>query len=413
MKTDMSWLSDFRHNTLAQFEQSGFPSQRLEDWRYTNVSAIEKKQFALASQSEKLDDHAKHRLATFTLKDCYHCVFVDGFFQASLSTLPESITVCAINEAATHHETLLAPVFNQAIRAPHGFTHFTNAHFSDGVFVCVNENSQLDQPLQIIHFATQEAMSATRHVVILQNNAVATLIETFIGVENQAYLTSSVLEIFLHDNADLTLYKVQQDSDKAYHFGGTYIQQADNARFTHHNFALGSVLARSEIMSHLETGAQCELNGLYLGANRQHLDNLTRIVHAKPDAVSREYYKGILNNRARGVFQGRIVVAEDAQRTDSQMNNRNLLLSSDAEIDTKPQLEIYADDVKCAHGVTVGQLDEKSIFYLQSRGIDEDHAKHILTFAFANEMVDKITVPSLRDCVFTQLLARFPEGAER
>lgn len=413
MKTDISWLNTLRQNALTQFEQTRFPSQRLEDWRYTNLSAIEKKQFAFANQVETFDDTHKNHLADFMLNDCYHAIFVDGFFDALLSTLPENITVCSINEAAEHHETVLAPVFNQAIESPHGFTHFTNVHFSDGIFVCINEHSQLDKPLQILHFATQQAMSATRHVVILEENACATLIETFIGVETQTYLTSSVLEIFLNDHANLTLYKVQQDSDKAYHFGGTYVKQADNAHFTHHNFALGGLLARSEIMSHLETGAQCELNGLYLGENRQHLDNLTRIVHEKPDAVSREYYKGILNHRARGVFQGRIVVAKDAQCTDSQMNNRNLLLSSDAEIDTKPQLEIYADDVKCTHGVTVGQLDEKSIFYLQSRGIDEDHAKHILTFAFANEMVDKITVPSLHDCVFTQLLARFPQGAER
>ena len=150
-----------------------------------------------------------------------------------------------------------------------------------------------------------------------------------------------------------------------------------------------------------------------MGSQKQHLDNFTRINHLQPNAISREFYKGILNDKARGVFQGRIVVAEDAQKTDSKMNNRNLLLSNEAEIDTKPQLEIYADDVKCAHGVTIGQLDEKSIFYLQSRGIDEATAKHILTFAFANEMVDKIAIPSLRESVFNLLLARFPEGAER
>lgn len=413
MKTAMSWLDAHRQTALAQFEQTGLPAQRLEAWRYTNLSAVEKKQFTGATQTEQLDDEHNNRLKAFTLADCYHGVFVDGFFHAALSSVPENITVCSLNEAAVHHEALLAPVFNQAIEVPHGFTDFTNAHFHDGLFVCVEKNTRLDKPLQIIHLATQEAMSATRHVVIMQDKANATLIETFIGLDNQAYLTSSVLEIFLHKEADLTLYKLQQDGDKAYHFGGTYVKQAEAARFTHHNFALGSILARSDIVCELQASAQCELNGLYLGENRQHLDNFTRIVHAKPHASSCEYYKGILNNRARGVFQGRIVVAENAQQTDSQMNNRNLLLSSDAEIDTKPQLEIYADDVKCTHGVTVGQLDEKAIFYLQSRGIDEAHAKHILTFAFANEMVDKITVPSLHDCVFTQLLARFPEGAER
>jgi len=261
--------------------------------------------------------------------------------------------------------------------------------------------------LQIIHVATQEAILPTRHVVILESNAKATLIETFSSPENHAYLTNSVAEVFVGENADLTLYKVQQEGETAYHFGGTYVQQADNARFTHHNFALGSVLARSDIVCDLATAAECELNGLYLGSRKQHLDNFTRINHLQPNGISREFYKGILNDQAKGVFQGRIVVAENAQKIDSQMNNRNLLLSNEAEIDTKPQLEIYADDVKCAHGVTVGQLDEKSIFYLQSRGIDEATAKHILTFAFANEMVDKIIFEPLKETLAMQLLQTF------
>jgi len=169
-------------------------------------------------------------------------------------------------------------------------------------------------------------------------------------------------------------------------------------------------LARSDIHTDLEQAAECELNGLYLGVKRQHHDNHTRINHLKPHGISRETYKGVLADRARGVFQGRVVVAEDAQKTDSQMNNRNLLLSADAEADTKPQLEIYADDVKCAHGVTVGQLEEKSVFYLQSRGVDKETARNMLTFAFANEMVDKVKIKGLHDLVLAQLLERFPQA---
>ena len=403
----ISWLDDFRQQAKSQFEQTGFPSNRLEDWRYTNVSAIAKKEFPLAKiENSPVFDGSQGGTA-------FHFVLVDGFFNAELSNLPKTITVCSINDALNNHADLLQSKFNQAITQTHGFIDFNTANFTDGLFVHIVENGVLEKPIQIIHVATQEAILPTRHVVILEKNAKATLIETFSSSENNAYLTNSVAEIFVGENADLTLYKVQQESETAYHFGGTYVQQADNARFTHHNFALGSVLARSDIVCDLATAAECELNGLYLGSQKQHLDNFTRINHLQPNAISREFYKGILNDKARGVFQGRIVVAEDAQKTDSKMNNRNLLLSNEAEIDTKPQLEIYADDVKCAHGVTVGQLDEKSIFYLQSRGIDEATAKHILTFAFANEMVDKITVPSLRESVFNLLLARFPEGAER
>lgn len=403
----ISWLDDFRQQAQSQFEQTGFPSNRLEDWRYTNVSAITKKEFPLAKiENSPVFEGSKGGTA-------FHFVLVDGFFNAGLSNLPKSITVCSINDALKNHAGLLQSKFNQAITQTHGFIDFNTANFTDGLFIHIAENEVLDKPLQIIHVATQEAILPTRHVVILEKNAKATLIETFSSSEGNAYLTNSVAEIFVGENADLTLYKVQQESETAYHFGGTYVQQADNARFTHHNFALGSVLARSDIVCDLATAAECELNGLYLGSQKQHLDNFTRINHLQPNGISREFYKGILTDQAKGVFQGRIVVAENAQKIDSKMNNRNLLLSNEAEIDTKPQLEIYADDVKCAHGVTVGQLDEKSIFYLQSRGIDEATAKHILTFAFANEMVDKITVPSLRESVFNLLLARFPEGAER
>jgi Fe-S cluster assembly protein SufD len=229
-----------------------------------------------------------------------------------------------------------------------------------------------------------------------------------VGAAN-AYLTAAVTEVFVGQNADVTLYKMQSESEKAYHFGGYYIKQARDARFTHHNFAFGGMLARSDIHVDLDHASECELNGLYLGAQRQHIDNHTRINHLKPHAVSRELYKGVLDDRARGVFQGRVIVAIDAQKTDSQMNNRNLLLSDDAEADTKPQLEIYADDVKCGHGVTVGQLDEKSVFYLQSRCVDEETARNMLTFAFANEMVDKVKIKSLHDKVLEQVLARFPQ----
>jgi Fe-S cluster assembly protein SufD len=398
----ISWLNDIRQQAQSQFEKTGFPASNLEDWRYTNVSAIAKKEFSVAKFVDDVDFEAVEGGSAF------HFVFVDGYFREELSNLPEEITVCSINDALKNHDDLLQSKFNQAIGQSHGFIDFNTANFTDGLFVHIPKNTILEKPLQIIHIATQEAILPTRHVVILDANAKATLIEMFVSPEKKAYLTNSVAEVFVGENADLTLYKVQQEGENAYHFGGTYVQQQKHARFTHHNFALGSLLARSDIVSDLETAAECELNGLYLGSQNQHLDNLTRINHLQPNGISREFYKGILNDKARGVFQGRIVVAENAQKIDSQMNNRNLLLSNEAEIDTKPQLEIYADDVKCAHGVTVGQLDEKSIFYLQSRGIDEETAKHILTFAFANEMVDKITFEPLKAQLAALLAVRYP-----
>jgi len=291
----------------------------------------------------------------------------------------------------------------------HSFVAFNTAWFSDGLFVHVPPKQVLAKPIQLLHIVTQvDALATTRNIIIVEESAEANVVETFVGADN-AYLTAAVTEVFVGQNADLTIYKMQSESEKAYHFGGIYIKQDRDARFTHHNFAFGGLLARSDIHADLDHASECALNGLYLGVKRQHIDNHTRINHLKPYGISRETYKGVLDDKARGVFQGRVIVAEDAQKTDSQMNNRNLLLSVDAEVDTKPQLEIYADDVKCGHGVTVGQLDDKSVFYLQSRCIDEETARNMLTFAFANEMVDKISIKSLHDNVLEQVLARFPQ----
>ncbi|MDD1607217.1 MAG: Fe-S cluster assembly protein SufD [Methylococcaceae bacterium] len=411
-KNQSAWLQALRSEALTQFAAQGFPSPRDEDWRYTNVTAIEKKRFLPATNASTAVD-VQAILTTYQLKDAWSVVLIDGYFSAELSLLeglPEAVAVMSMANALDSQAETLQRYLGQAVsHTEHGFVAFNMAHFTDGLFVHIAAKQVVAKPIQVLHIATQaDSLTATRTVIIAELMAEAELIETFVGVDN-AYLTAAVTEVFVEDNAAITLTKVQYEADKAYHFGGTYVKQARNARFTHHNFAFGSLLARCDIHSDLDDAAECELNGLYLGAKRQHLDNHTRINHNKPHGISRELYKGILDDRARGVFQGRVVVAEDAQKTDSIMNNRNLLLSADAEADTKPQLEIYADDVKCGHGVTVGQLEDKSIFYLQSRAIDEETARNILTFAFANEMVNKINIPALHNLVLAEVLRRFPQ----
>jgi len=410
-KNQSAWLQALRVEALTQFATQGFPSPRAEEWRYTNVSAIEKKRFLPVDTRTAVD--VTDILTAYQLKDAWSVVLIDGHFCAELSQLdglPESVVVTSMaNALDTQAETLQRTLGQAVSYTEHGFVAFNMAHFTDGLFVHIASKQVLAKPIQVLHIATQaDSLTATRTVIIAEPMAEVALIETFVGVDN-AYLTAAVTEVFVEDNAAVILTKVQCETDKAYHFGGTYVKQARNARFTHHNFAFGSLLARCDIHSDLDDAAECELNGLYLGAKRQHLDNHTRINHNKPHGISRELYKGILDDRARGVFQGRVIVAEDAQKTDSIMNNRNLLLSDDAEADTKPQLEIYADDVKCGHGVTVGQLEDKSIFYLQSRAIDEETARNILTFAFANEMVNKINIPALHNLVLAEVLRRFPQ----
>ncbi len=408
----LPWLQALRQDALQKFSAQGFPSPREEEWRYTNVSGIEKK---LYSPSAKVttDDVDAEWLKAQQLDDAWVLVLINGHFSAEFSVLdglPETVSVMSMADALTKQPEKVEKYLGSAAdQSEHSFIAFNTAWFSDGLFVHIPAKQVLDRPIQLLHLVTgNDAMATTRNIIIVEDMADVKVIESFVGAES-AYLTAAVTEVFVGQNADLTLYKMQSESEKAYHFGGCYIKQARDARFTHHNFAFGGLLARSDIHVDLDQASECELNGLYLGVKRQHIDNHTRINHLKPYATSREQYKGVLDDRARGVFQGRVIVAVDAQKTDSQMNNRNLLLSDDAEVDTKPQLEIYADDVKCGHGMTVGQLDEKSVFYLQSRCIDEETARNMLTFAFANEMVDKIKIKSLHDRVLEQVLMRFPQ----
>ncbi|MFZ2311672.1 MAG: Fe-S cluster assembly protein SufD [Methylobacter sp.] len=445
----LPWLQALRAEALAEFSAHGFPSPREEEWRYTNVSGIEKKLFVPSTNLTAGDVNAEW-LKSVQLEDAWVLVLVNGHFSAELSVLdglPETVSVMGMADALAKQPGKVEKYLGAAAdQSEHSFIAFNTAWFTDGLFVHVPAKLVLDKPIQLLHIVTgTDAMATTRNIIIADEMAEAKVIETFISRDGvyaaslpgadaaisrdgvyaaslpgagaaiardgaaNAYLTAAVTEVFVGQNADLTLYKMQSESEKAYHFGGSYIKQARDARFTHHNFAFGGLLARSDIHVDLDHASECELNGLYLGVKRQHIDNHTRINHLKPYAISRELYKGVLDDRARGVFQGRVIVAIDAQKTDSQMNNRNLLLSDDAEVDTKPQLEIYADDVKCGHGVTVGQLEEKSIFYLQSRCVDEETARNMLTFAFANEMVDKIKIKGLHDMVLEQVLARFPQ----
>jgi len=411
----LPWLQNFRNTALEQFSAHGFPSPREEDWRYTNVSAIEKKLF-----SPKADTHFsavdKTWLQSQLLADAWIAVLVNGHFCPELSNLddlPAGTVISSMADALASAEvSTIEQHLGLAVKnSEHNFIAFNSAWFSDGVYIRVPAKQVLSKPIQMVHVVTEaDAMATTRSMVIIEDQAQAQVAELFYGTNpDNAYLTAAVTEVFLGVNAELTSCKLQTESEKAYHFGGIYIRQARDARLTQHNFALGGLLARTDLQVDMGQGAECELNGLYLGVKRQHIDNHTRINHLHPYATSRQLYKGVLDGRARGVFQGRVVVAEQAQKTDSDMNNRNLLLSEDAEIDTKPQLEIYADDVKCGHGLTVGQLDEKSVFYLQSRGVDEETARNMLTFAFANEMVDKVGINNLHGLVLAQVLARFPQ----
>lgn len=412
---DLPWLRELRQAAAENFARDGFPSPRQEEWKYTNVSALGKKPFAPQASASGLESAW---LASQKLAGTWTLVLVDGHMDAEnsdLAGLPEAVIVSGIAEALREHSSLVGELFGSTLeRDSHGFLDFNTGYFSDGVLLHVPAGLVLERPLHLLQVSTQTGvLSNIRSLISLEQHAEAKFIESFVGMAGQGYLTAAVTEICLGENAGLEHFKVQAESAQAYHFGGVYARQAKTSRFRQHNLSFGGLLARHEIHSELASGAECELNGLFLGKDRQHVDSHTLVHHTEPHGSSRETYRGVLADRARGVFQGRIVVHPQAQKTSAEMNNRNLLLSEEAEIDAKPQLEILADDVKCSHGVAVGQLDQESVFYLLSRGLDQETARNMLSFAFANEMVEKISFPELKARVQDHLLELFPQTGIR
>ncbi|ORU93335.1 MAG: Fe-S cluster assembly protein SufD [Cycloclasticus sp. symbiont of Poecilosclerida sp. N] len=410
---DLDWLKRLRLKASEEFSGAGFPSLRDEEWRYTNISPIENRQFTLADKAGKVDGAF---LSDVLLDGCHHLVFVDGYFQAEHSCIEgfsKGVIVSTISTGISEHEGLIRSLFDSVVEAPtSGFTNLNTALFTDGAVISIEQNVSIEKPIQLAFISSKEGaltLSNSRNLILAKAGSKATIIETFHGAKATSYLTNVITEVVVEPNASLSHSRLQAESLQAYHVGGVYTRLDSNAIFKQYNYTFGAALSRCEVHTVLGTAAGCDLDGLFISQDEQHMDNHTRVNHAHPHAVSNEFYKGILGGKSKGVFQGRIIVAEDAQKTDAKMSNRNLLLSDRAEIDSKPQLEIYADDVKCAHGVTVGQLDNAAIFYLRSRGASEQMAKDMLTFAFANEMVDRVEFNPLKIKVLEEIIKRFPQ----
>lgn len=395
---NVAWLQDLRDNALALFAETGLPGIRDEEWRYTNLRSLKNNQFAVATPQgliTELPICANPRL-----------VFVDGFYDAGSSTaeideVRSLADVLADSPQALHHH------FNSTLpNKQHGFSALNTAYAQDGYVIELANNKILDSVIEVVFVSqSSDTVSHTRNIIIAGANTQCTVIERHIGADGLIYLTNNVTEIIAGDNAHVDHYKVQQESNDAFHIGGTFINQARSSNVKNHNIALSGLVTRNDVNTNLlGQGAHMEMNGLVLGSGRQHFDNHTEVNHAVPNCTSDEYYKTILDDNARSVFKGRIIVAQDAQLTVADQQNNNLLLSPNAEADTKPQLEIYADDVKCSHGATVGQLDDTALFYLKSRGIDKESARGLLTFAFANEVVERIEVASVKE-ELTQIIA--------
>lgn len=412
------WLQKLRKRSLAHFEQFGLPTVKHEQWRYTNLRALKAKQFKIARSSEPL---------SVELPSCAHprLVVVNGQIREDLSqieNLPTGIKFTSLNAAlGDGGDTDLSELFSSTLPemdSQHGFTALNTAHAQDGYVLQIEKNAVNKQAIEICyvnqsHDQQQPTASHVRNLIVAGENSEAVIIERHIGQDGQVYLSNAITEVIAQENAHIDHYKIQQESDTAFHFGGIFVNQAAGSQVKNHTLSLAGLVTRNDLHCRLlGSGAHVEMNGLILGNGRQHVDNHTQVEHAVPHCTSDEYYRAILDDRSRSVFRGRIVVAEDAQQTSADQQNNNLLLSPNAEADCKPQLEIYADDVQCSHGATVGQLDAKSLFYLQSRGIDRDSAKALLTFAFANEVIERINLESLRDELTRKIAGELLHGLE-
>jgi len=367
---DLPWLSAQRKAALMHFEQIGLPGVRDEDWRYTNLRTLKSQTYQLSAVSALTQTLAK--------SETPRLVIVDGHLDKAASTglSTEGIVVASLKDVL--NEKIVEQSFGATLaQNQHGFTALNTAYAQDGYVVYLPKGKVLDQVLEIV-FVNQstDTVHHSRNLIIAEANTQCTIIERHSGSDNQVYLSNTITEIIAGENAHIDHYKIQQESAEAFHIGGVFINQNAGSQVKNHNIALSGLVTRNDTQTNLlGQGAHMEMNGLVLGQGRQHIDNHTEVNHAVPNCTSDEYYKTVLDDNSRSVFRGRIIVAQDAQLTNADQQNNNLLLSANAEADSKPQLEIYADDVKCSHGATVGQLDPKAMFYLKSRGINAEQAR--------------------------------------
>jgi Fe-S cluster assembly protein SufD len=387
------WLRAVKDAALQRAESHGFPQARDEAWKYTSLAALEKRRFRPVSSEAKMAVAAFEKLRIPGL-DCPRAVFVNGRFASSLSRLPKGVRVVQAAEADEGLRTLLA--------LPEAWQDDTFLNLNTALFqeaLVVELEGEQDVPLELVHVSLAEPDSASHHLRTLVKcgqHARGMLIERHIGMDGAKHLTNTALQVQLDAGAQLTHVRLQEESPQGFHVGRVLVQQAADSRYLSHNLQTGAAWSRLDLAVELAApGAEVELDGLYAVTGRQHLDNHTRVDHLAPHTTSRELYRGILDGHGRAVFNGKVRVAPHAFKTDAQQANHNLLLSRGAEIDTKPELEIYADDVKCSHGATIGQLDEQQLFYLRSRGIDAESARALLVGAFAERLMALLPLPAL------------------
>jgi Fe-S cluster assembly protein SufD len=402
-----SLVNGVKQTALEQFLAHGFPSQSEEHWRYTNLRRLTNRTFELPLRSPVVTTTA---VPGIDAGDWHRLVFIDGHYVESLSTpraLDNGLTVRSLAQLLRSDSSEATSLLDSSTdKALHPFASLNAALTQDGVVIDCAAGADITTPLYLVFTHSAERLWTTqpRITVRLAANSRLQLIEHHIGSTGE-YFTNAVTRAQLSDGAQLTHYRLQQESDKAFHVGLVTADIARDASFVSHTMASGATIGRTELNIRLRApGARTELHGLFLAASDQHLDTYTRIEHLAPHTESIQDYRGIATDRGRGVFNGKIIVHKDAQKIQSTQSSRNLLLSKTAEIDTRPELEIYADDVKCAHGATTGQLDANALFYLRSRGMEEGEARRVLTVAFAEVVLAQMSLTPVREYIEQVLL---------
>jgi Fe-S cluster assembly protein SufD len=410
-RRDAAWVARARHDALHRFQQLGLPTTRDEEWRFTSIAPIAEGRFAIAVDGASRVKPAD--LASFQGNgECAATlVFVNGRYVPAASDvgrLPPGVRVESLAQvlqrADDGAEAFLARIAPDDRRS---FTALNTAFLGDGAYINIPDRAVVSAPIYVLFLSAGEpaaTMSHPRVLAVLGANSQATVVEAYGAVGGDAYFTNTVTEIAAGENATLDHYKVQREHPDSLHMGAMYLRAGRDANVSSHSLSFGGALVRNDILAVLDgEGATCTLNGLYLADGSRLVDNHTTIDHARPHCSSREVYKGILADRSHAVFNGKIVVRPDAQKTDAKQTNKALLLSEDAQINTKPQLEIFANDVKCTHGAAVGQMDDDAIFYLRARGIGRDEARHMLIRAFAGDVLSHVALEPLRARLYEEL----------
>jgi Fe-S cluster assembly protein SufD len=412
---DPAALHTLREAAIERFAELGFPTMRHEDWRFTNLAPLAKTPFRPTRLESGMDASLLEELCRrigIGGGSAAGFLLVNGEPYRALDNkdLPAGAVLTDLWSALRKQPNPVQPYLADYARyEDHPFIALNTAFLRNGVFLHVQPGAVVEQPLHIVYATVnhgEPAVTHPRNLIVVGANSQVTIVESFVGGDGASYFTNAVTEIIAGDHAVVDHYKLQREGNQAFHIAATQVQLARSCKFASHYLGLGGSLVRNEMRAVLDDpGIECTVNGLYVASGRQHMDNLTVIDHAKPHCASHELYKGILNGRAHGVFTGKIFVRQDAQKTDAKQTNQTLLLSDDAVINTKPQLEIYADDVKCTHGATVGQLQDEAIFYLRSRGIGREEARSLLTYAFANDIIGRVQVEPIRALLEELLLA--------